>query len=252
MLDAWSSPTIDPERARRLLLGGCVGAILLLAGGYAAVAMVHQPAPSKPEKKRDRVIENIALVDEPEGGAGGPPPATEAPPPALTPPPPAPVVQPKAAPAAKFDYADESPAALAGGGGGTGSGSGNGTGTGNGAKPAPPPAPPPPPPPAKVEPPKPAAPAAPDPTDYDPPKCKKRGIDSAQAKALGVEGRVVVSYTVTASGAVSNVRAVSGPSELQALAVAAVSAWSCEPARMKEGGAPVVVTKKVPLTVTLK
>ena len=63
---------------------------------------------------------------------------------------------------------------------------------------------------------------------------------------------MIVSYTVTASGAVTNVKAVSGPPELIPLAVAAVSAWSCEPARMKADGSAVQVTKKVPLTVKLK
>jgi len=90
------------------------------------------------------------------------------------------------------------------------------------------------------------------PADYDPPKCKRRGIDSARAQAAGVEGKVIVSYTVTAAGAVINVKAESGPPELMPLAVAAVSGWTCEPARMKADGSAVQVTKKVPLTVKLK
>jgi TonB family protein len=251
MLDAWSRSSIDPQRAKRLLVGASIGAALLFSGGYAAVAMVHQPSPPKPEKKKERIIENVSLVEEPAGGGGGEPPPDAVPQPSLAPIPVAPVVQPKAVKAQRFDYADDSPPA--GAGGGSGNGSGHGTGSGMGAAPSPPPTPPPPaPPPPRAAPPKPKAPAAPDPADYDPPKCKKRGIDKAAAKAAGVEGKVVVSYTVTASGAVTNVRAVSGPAELQPLAVAAVQAWSCEPARMKADGGAIVVTKKVPLTVTLK
>jgi hypothetical protein len=51
---------------------------------------------------------------------------------------------------------------------------------------------------------------------------------------------------------VVNVRAESGPTELRALAVAAVSSWTCEPARMKSDGSALQVTKNVPLTVRLK
>jgi hypothetical protein len=36
------------------------------------------------------------------------------------------------------------------------------------------------------------------------------------------------------------------------LALAAVQAWTCEPARMKADGSPMQVTKKVPLTVKLQ
>lgn len=252
MLDVWSSPRVDPLRIKRLLIGACAGGILILSGGYGAAMYVHEDAPPIEKKKKEKIIDNIALVDEPgDGGGGEPPPANT--PPSPTPPRPAPrpVVQPKRVVAkASFQYSDDKP--VPGTGRGTGPGHGNGTGSGYGGggpvpSPPPPPAPPPPP-----EPPKPKARPKPNPADYDAPKCRRRGIDAGRAKALGIEGRVIVSYTVTTSGAVTNVKVVSGPPELGALAVSAVQGWTCEPARMKADGSPIAITKKVPLSVTLE
>lgn len=247
MLDVWALPRIDLMRLRRLLFGGCLGAVLIGSGAYGAAMFVHSPAPPIKEKKKEKIIE-VALTptveDEPAGGS-------EAAAPAAVPSPQVrqkPVAQiqkvPEKAKIADAYEGDTGPTKF--GTGGNGSGSGNGTGNGSGSGP----------PKVKVEapPPPPEKPKAPkiNPADYDPPKCKRRGIDSARAQAAGVEGKVIVSYTVTASGAVTNVKAESGPPELMPLAVAAVSAWTCEPARMKADGSAVQVTKKVPLTVKLK
>lgn len=259
MEDAWRHIAFDRvggARARRLAVGILTGAACVSLFGLAAAFLVNDPTPP-PEKKKKEKIVDVSLVDEPEGGSGSPEPAVAALPvtPAVAPPP---LVQPKLITTSRTSntmYDDPKPNPGKGTGTGTGSGSGTGSGAGVGTAdfPVPPPpsptisvAPPPPPPPAPKAPPK------PNPADYDPPKCKRRGIDPGQAKAIGVEGKVIVSYTVTATGAVTNVKAVSGPPELMGLAVQAVSGWSCEPARMKSDGSAIQITKKVPLTVTLK
>jgi len=243
---------LDPARLRRLLLGACAAATLIALTGYGASRVVRA-APAKAEEAPEEIVE-ITLEERPKDAA----PreelevSAEDPGPSSTPPPPAaPLVQqitkvPEKVNVAKRSYDDDDHKPNFdnpnGGPGGTGSGSGSG------ARPSKP-APPPPPPPPKAE--KPVAPKI-SPADYDPPKCKKKGIDAARAKALNVEGKVVVTYTVTASGAVTNVSASSGPPELVPLAIAAVQSWQCEPARMKSDGSPVQVTKKVPLTVRLQ
>jgi TonB family protein len=87
------------------------------------------------------------------------------------------------------------------------------------------------------------------PEDYDPPKCKASRIDAAAAKATGVEGTVVVKYTVTESGAVTGVAVVSGPPELHSLALAAAQRTTCEPARLKADGSAISISRKVPFRV---
>jgi TonB family protein len=247
MLDVWALPRIDPTRIRRLLLGGCIGAVLIGTGAYGAATIVHSPAPPIKEKKKEKIIEvslTPTVEEEPAGGSEASAPAA-APMPQVRQQKPVQQVQnvPKEAKSTDVYEGDKGPVNFGTGGSGNGTGTGSGNGSGNA-------------PPKKVEPPppppeKPKAPKI-NPADYDPPKCKRRGIDSARAQAAGVEGKVIVSYTVTASGAVTNVKAESGPPELMPLAVAAVSGWTCEPARMKADGSAVQVTKKVPLTVKLK
>lgn len=87
------------------------------------------------------------------------------------------------------------------------------------------------------------------PEDYDPPKCRSSRIDAAAAKAAGVEGTVIVKYTVTETGAVTNVAVVSGPPELHALAVAAAQRTTCEPARLKADGSAISISRRVPFRV---
>lgn len=227
-----------------------VGLVGLASVVYGA-SLVEAAPPVAAEQEKEVEVTLVEMPEEPKDEPPPPAPEPEEPAPALTQAKAAPAPGPAPAPAPDTTSADSDPFAAADAPanskpGGTGNGTGNGTGTGTGSgtgtafvPPPPPPTPPPPPPP-------------PNPADYAPPKCKQRGIDAAQAKAIGVEGRVVVKYTVTASGAVINVRAESGPAELRALAVAAVSSWTCEPARMKSDGSALQVTKNVPLTVRLK
>jgi TonB family protein len=77
--------------------------------------------------------------------------------------------------------------------------------------------------------------------DVTPPKAISMQAPSypAEAKAAGIEGVVVVQYTVTETGEVTDVEAVKGPPELTAVCVAAVQAWRFSPA-MKDGEAVAV------------
>jgi TonB family protein len=72
--------------------------------------------------------------------------------------------------------------------------------------------------------------------DVTPPKAIAMQAPSypADAKAAGIEGVVVVQYTVTETGEVADVEAVRGPPELVAVCVAAVQSWRFSPA-MKDG-----------------
>ena len=72
--------------------------------------------------------------------------------------------------------------------------------------------------------------------DVTPPKALAMQAPSypAEAKAAGIEGIVVVQYTVTETGEVEEVEAVRGPPELTAVCVAAVQSWRFSPA-MKDG-----------------
>ncbi len=239
MLEGWQVSAMDVPRARRLAAGTCVGLALLAALGFAATRVKAAPAPAPAEPEEEDIP--VALVETPEEAP--PPPEEPAAPtekitpgPRRSPPPSSPTTIPDGAKQTDVgeDPYGNAPPPEAGNGGGGGSGSGSGP-----AAPLPTAPPPPKPPPA------PAPRAAPAPDDYEPPKCKLASPDRAQAKAIGVEGTVVVKYTVTESGAIVNARVTKGPPELGGLALAAIAASRCEPARMKSDGAPVSVTRTV-------
>ncbi len=245
MLDQWHSARTDKERAGRLTLGLVFGAVVLGAAGYGATFV--QAAPPPPEEPETEI--EVALIEAPEEPESEPEPAPAIP--EENPAPPAPRRGPPPPPAVTDipDGAKQAdPFDLPGGSDGPSGPPGPSGPGGTGTAPVAPPPPPPPPAPA----PKPKAPPPPNPADYHPAKCKQTGMPSAQAKAIGVEGRVVVKFTVTTSGSVINVTAMSGPAELRDLAVSTVSKWSCQPARMKADDSPVQITKSVPMTVRLK
>jgi TonB family protein len=238
MLEGWQVDRLDVPRARRLAAGACVGLALLGSLGFAATRVKAAPAPAPaPPEEEDIPVALVESPDEPPP----PPEPNEAPAERPSPGPrrPAMAASPtripegaKQADAGEDPYGNAplpEPGAQSGGGG---------AGTG----PALPRTAPPPPP---KRPPPPAPKAAPSPADYEPPKCKLASPDRAQAKALGVEGTVVVKYTVTEGGAIVNANVTKGPPELAGLALAAIAASRCEPARMKSDGSPVSVTRTV-------
>jgi protein TonB len=245
MLDQWQAAKSDRTRLERLGVGFAIGGAGLAVLIYGA-SLVEASPPETPEP--DTEVE-VSLVETPEESKEEPEPEPEpapdrvpAPvPTSRAPAPKAPEPEPGGGADDMYDAADAKAGKPGGGGIGPGTGSGlGGPGTAAAPPPPPPPAAPPPPPPP---------PPPPNPADYHPPKCKQRGIDPQAAKAIGVEGKVVVKYTVTATGQVTNVVAKSGPAELRALAVKTVSGWTCQPARMKSDDTPIQVTKNVPLTV---
>ncbi|MBL9024330.1 MAG: TonB family protein [Myxococcales bacterium] len=241
MLEAFANNRIDAARARRLMFGAFAGAALIAGLGYFLASTAKSVMAATEEEEEEPVIP-VALVETPEEK----PPEVEQPEPEEPSDPspgprgPAPPVMPTDIPehqrkAAQDTYGDgDKPIQF-----GTG---GNG-GSGKGPAPAPKKE-------EKKEEPKPKA-AKPklSPEDYDPPKCKASRIDAAAAKATGVEGTVVVKYTVTETGAVTNVAVVSGPPELHALAVAAAQRTTCEPARLKADGSAISISRKVPFRV---
>lgn len=250
-LDAWSHTTVDLRRLKRLLGGACAAAVLLGVAGYGAASAAHDPAPVAAEEEEEKVVD-VSLVETPPEEEEAP--TEEEPPPSSDPAPvarsaPAVITQvqnvPKnlPPPGPVDPYGNDTPSPYFGDG--TPGGGPSGPARRVGPRPKPQPT-------AVLPKPEPAKKKKEEKVETDPPKCKRRGIDSARAKAMNVEGKVMVTYTVTASGDVVNVSATSGPPELRPLAVAAVQSWRCEPARRKSDGGAVSVTKKVPLTVTLQ
>lgn len=61
---------------------------------------------------------------------------------------------------------------------------------------------------------------------------------SAKVRRKGIEGVVVVTFDVTATGTVTNVRIVSGPSELHEIVERAVATWRFKPARRGDKAIP--------------
>lgn len=245
--DRWDVRERDVPRRLRLVAGAIVPAI--------GIALVASFMPTLPQAQKvveeDAPIEAL-LVDAPEVP---PPPEPEVPQPAAAAiaPAPGPRIQkveapkeiPTAAPEkdAPADAAPEGAAAAtegpAGGGGPPGS-------TGTGFAPAPPP--PPPKPAARAPPPKPA----PIPEEITPPKAvsmKSPAYPSA-AKSAGIEGTVVISYTVGESGAVTDARVVKGPPELAQACLDAVRGWRFSPAM--SGGRAVSVKRSARFPFRLK
>lgn len=89
--------------------------------------------------------------------------------------------------------------------------------------------------------------------DMTPPKAlvKTTPIYPAEAKAAGIEGTVVVKFTVTETGEVTGVTVLRGPPELRASCEAAVKTWKFSPALDKDGR-PVAVPKLVSFPFRIK
>jgi TonB family protein len=235
MLEVWKASEFDLPRLRRLVVGACLGAAMLGALGFGATRVAKAPPPPPPEEEEPEIPVSLVETpeDKPEEPARDVDQAPAAPGPRRAPPSQTPTQIPHGAKQADAgdDLYGNAPPDVGTAGGGAGSGGGSG----HAPKAAPPPPPPPPPPPKpKLS-----------PEDYDAPKCKLAAPDRGQARAIGVEGTVVVKYTVTESGVIANPRVVKGPPELAGLALAAIAASHCEPARLKSDGSPVTVTRTV-------
>ncbi len=241
--DAWGVRERDVPRRMRLVAAACLPA--------AAVALLIGFAPSLPPPAKvveeDAPIEAL-LVDAPEVPLPPDPVATEPSPAALAPAP-GPLIQrveaPKEIPVtvpekelpAPVGPADSTPptdGATEGPAGGGGPIGGTGTGLGAPARPAPPP--------PKALPPRPP-PVAPVPEEITPPKAisMKSPAYPGAAKSAGIEGTVVIAYTVSESGSVTEARVVKGPPELAAACLDAVRAWRFSPAQ--SGGRAVAVKR---------
>ena len=239
MLEAFATPRIDVSRTRRLVLGACLGAAAL--HGVGQILMRARPA-SLPEAEPEPEPVAVALVETPEELPPEPTPALT---PAATPAAPGPRRPPPAAmPMAVPDQvklADANDAYDLGSGAGNAEGPPGGGSGGPAIAAVAPPPPPPPPPPAAPPPKKTAL----SPEDYEPPQCKLGQPNRAAAKSLGVEGTVVVKYTVTESGAIANAIVVKGPPELHGLVLSAIATSTCAPARLKADGSAISVTRTV-------
>ena len=244
MLEAFAARRLDPNLVKRLVVGTCVGIALIFSVGFYFAKVAKAVTAPEPEEEEGPIVpvslvetpeekpqEPVEVPDEPDSDPGPRAPGPIAP--AM----PTEVPEQQRMKDAQEAYGDgDKPIKFGDGGGG---GGGKGKGAGGPPKKE-----------EKKEEPKPKA-AKPklSPEDYDPPKCKASGIDAAAAKATGVQGTVVVKYTVTESGAVTNASVVSGPPELHALALAAAQRTKCEPAKLKADGSAISISRRVPFRV---
>src|SRR5512139_2983900 len=182
MLEAFAARRLDPNLAKRLVVGACAGVALIFSVGFYFAKVAKAVTPDEPEEEPETIVP-VSLVETPEEKPEIPPEVPDEPDPDPGPRMrgPAPPSMPTAVPEhqkmadAQEAYGDGDKPIKFGDGGGGGGGKGKG---GGGPKKE-----------EKKEEPKPKA-AKPklSPEDYDPPKCKASRIDAAAAKATGVEG----------------------------------------------------------------
>ena len=225
----WSGKNRDVLRLKRLLFSSGVGCVALI--GVFVYLLENAPQAQAEEIEEDAKVVEVELAKEPEPE---PPPP---PPPELRPhhPNPGPRLQKLETPTtiseAKVEEKEAKPA-TSGGGDPYEKGGGDGSGTGEKAvveAPAPPPPPP-----------KPLVKEGPHPvgeTDTPPELIGSAAVPEmpAEAKAAGIEGTVIVKFTVTETGAVTDVKVLKGPAELQAVCVAAVKAMRFKPGHSEDG-----------------
>lgn len=227
----WSAKTRDSLRFKRLLMSSSAGGVVLL--GIFVYLLKTAPKAQAEEVEEDAKVVEVELAKEPEPEPEPPPP-----PPELRPRPsnPGPRLQKLEPPTtisdAKVEEKDAKPSAT---GGGDPYEKGSGDGRGGAEK-------------AVVEAPAPAPPPAPKPivkegphpvgeTDTPPELIGTAPVPDmpAEAKAAGVEGTVVVKFTVTETGAVADVKVLKGPPELHAVCIAAVKAMHFKPGHSEDG-----------------
>ncbi len=226
----WSGNNRDVLRLKRLLVSCSIGFVALMA--VFIYLLKTAPKALAEEAEEDAKIVEVELAQpdpEPE-----PPP----PPPELLPHKsnPGPRLQKLEVPTTiseeKVQEKEVKPAT------GTGTdpyekGGGDGTGTAQKAVVEAPVAPPPPPPPKIVK----VGPSPVGENDTAPEPIGTAPIPEmpAEAKAAGIEGTVIVKFTVTETGAVADVKVLKGPPELHAVCIAAVKAMRFKPGHHEDG-----------------
>lgn len=245
-VDAWGLVEDEVGRTKRLAVGFGAGVLVMvaLAGVLATARGVAAPKP-------DEEILDVKLASAPS--AAPPPPPPPAPPPLAEPTPPKPaapigrkaIIAPKEVPTeapkeadkplkpapGPDEYADGKGGVKGGIAGGDPNGIAGGSQAGTGAAPSPPPPPPPPTPPAGpmvvTEDMTPASPlSTPDPPVPD------------EARSQGVSATIVVRFTITETGNVTDVAIVRGSHPLlDPVILRAVSAWRYKPALTADGKA---------------
>lgn len=245
-VDGWSGVEEDAGRARRLAVGYGAG-LLLMASLVGVAATVRAAAPPR----EDEEIIDVKLASAPTAAPAPPPPPPPAPEPVKAAPPApaarkaiiAPTAVPTEAPpesdkpakpaAGPDEYADGKGGKKGGVAGGDPNGVVGGVlgGTGTALPAPPPPAPPPPAPPAGpvvvTEDMTPASPVS----TPDPPVPE-------EARTAGVSATVVVRFTITETGSVTNVSIVRGSNPLlDPVILATVRTWKFKPALTADGRA---------------
>ncbi len=226
----WSGNNRDVLRLKRLLVSSSIGLVALM--GVFIYLLKTAPKALAEEAEEDAKIVEVELA-QPDPEPEPPPPPPELRPHASNPGPRlAKIEVPTTISEEKVQEKDVKPST------GTGGdpyekGSGDGTGTAEKAVVAPAVAPPPPPPPKIVK----VGPSPVGENDTPPEAIGAAPIPEmpADAKAAGIEGTVIVKFTVTETGAVTDVKVLKGPPELQAVCVAAVKAMRFKPGRHEDG-----------------
>jgi periplasmic protein TonB len=225
----WSSKKRDVLRLRRLGMSSALGCAALV--GLFVFLLKTAPKAQAEEVEEDAKIVEVELAKDPEPEPPPPPPelrhrAAN----------PGPRLQKLETPTTisdtKVEEKEVKPSA-AGSGDPYEKGGGDGTGSAEKAVVEAPAAPAPPPPkPVVKEGPRPVS-----ETDTPPELIGAAPVPEmpGEAKAAGVEGTVVVKFTVTESGAVTDVKVLKGPPELHAVCVAAVKAMRFKPGHSEDG-----------------
>lgn len=225
--ETWTESRFDTQRARRMVAGGVVGAILVTAS--MAFIVLGSKGAAAVEEEEEGPIE-VELAKEPEAAAPPPPPPPVEKPKPVAPRPrmASPLEVPKDAPAEKEptpeqlveEPAEEQPAPAV-----------------TSAAPPPPPAP------AVVKP-KPAV-KKPIRLTEDMPKPEQLVMKTpeypAAAKAAGIEGVVIVKFVIAEDGSVRDAKVLKGPPELAPACLEAVKTWRYKPVVVD--GSPVAVVK---------
>jgi protein TonB len=228
----WSNQSPDILRLKRLMLGGGLGLGSLL--GVFGYLMFASPKALAEEVEEDAKVVEVELAKEPEPEPEPPPPPPELQPRKSNPGPRLPKLEtPTTISDDKVQEKEAKPAA-AGDGDPYEKGGGDGTGGVQKAVVEAPAAAPAPSPPPKL---KPKGPTPVGENDVGPEAIGTAPVPEmpAEAKAAGIEGAVVVKYTVTETGAVTDVKVLKGPPELHAVCIAAVKAMRFKPGHHEDG-----------------